>query len=233
MTDAGVGGAVRRPPAVWATKRDVAYRVVRDRIMGGLLGPGAEIDQERLARELGLSSTPLREALRQLEAEGLLKQIAHRKMRVSELSRRELEEIYDLRLVLDPFGAQLGAASATDQERERIKELLANLHPLGASYLDELARNYELHRAMYVASRNTVLIESLDQLWDRFDRYRVVLIREGMTADSADAEHLAIVTAFCSGDGRQVAKLVREHLSAGRDALLKRWRREGLRNAEA
>ena len=194
--------------------------MIRSQILDGALRPGAVVDQEALARLLDLSSTPVREALRRLEAEGLLVQSAHRQTRVSALSRRELEEMYDVRLVLDPYAAKVGAGLAHGQEKQALKELLASFDP-ASSYLEQLQRNRDLHRILYAASRNTVLVETLDGLWDRFDRYRAILIREHMTASTAEEEHAAIVEAFIDGDGVAVSKLMRVHLARGRDAMLR------------
>jgi DNA-binding GntR family transcriptional regulator len=206
------GGPVR-----WATKTDVAYRSLRARILDGTLAPGSVVEQEALAASLGLSTTPVREALRRLEAEGLLTQVAHRAIRVPGLSRTELDELYAVRLEMDPFGAQLGARAANDALRAHLRTLVAPVDRDG--YLE---RNRELHRAMYVASGNSVLIELLDRLWERAERYRIVLLRDTHIADTAHAEHTELVEAFCAGDTEELARLLREHLRGSHRELTER-----------
>lgn len=208
------------PVAPFATKTDAAYVMVRGRILTGALPAGTVVEQEGLARQLGLSTTPVREAMRRLEAEGLLHQVAHREMRVPGLTSREVIELYDVRLKLDPHAVSLGARNAEDAQRARVRELL-ELSQAGSS-TDRLEHNYQLHRAMYVASDSAVLIEILDRLWDRSDRYRMILVRGEDTANTAHAEHEAIVEAFCSGGATTAGRLLREHLAAARDVLLKK-----------
>jgi len=147
-------------PVTWSSKTDVAYMNLRDQLLDGRLPPGTVLDQEALARDLGLSTTPVREALRRLEVEGLISQAAHRAMRVPELSLRELEDLYSIRLQLDPWAAQLGAQRATDEERAQLRELADDTADLPPREL--LVRNRLLHRLMYATSGNAELTALLD-----------------------------------------------------------------------
>lgn len=201
----------------WTTKTDFAYRHIRRQILDGVLAPGAVIEQESMAAELGLSTTPLREALRRLEAEGLLHQIAHREMRVPELSITELEDLYALRLKLEVYAAQLGAKHATAEQRDHVAALVRR--PPAPTKLDQLEQNRALHRAMYAAGGNRLLIQILDQLWDKSDRYRAILLRDDAIAETVHAEHLELVDAFVSGAAATLARMVRAHLKAGREKL--------------
>lgn len=207
-------GSTTRDQPRWATKTDVAHRSLRVRILDGTLAPGSVMDQEALAAELGLSTTPVREALRRLEAEGLLHQVAHRAIRVPELSRTELDELYAVRVEMDPFGARLGALAATDELRAHLRGLLASVDHGGA-----LDGNRELHRAMYCNCGNTVLIEMLDRLWERAERYRIILLQDDHTAHLAHAEHEQLVEAFCTGDTDRLGELLRQHLQGSHRAL--------------
>src|SRR5579875_243592 len=102
-------------PLVWRTKSEAAYHLVRERVMDGRLAPGTVLDQEALAREMGLSTTPVREALRRLEAEGLVSQRAHFAIRIPELSRREFSDVYAIRTLLDPEAARLACRRRTPE----------------------------------------------------------------------------------------------------------------------
>ncbi|MBM9463585.1 GntR family transcriptional regulator [Aeromicrobium sp. YIM 150415] len=176
------------------------------------------VEQEMLARELGVSTTPLREALRRLEAEGFLHQVAHREMRVAPLSLKELEDLYALRIRLESYGAQLGTKNASDQERALVLKMLEE--PIADDMAGHLKQNRALHRAMYSAGGNVELTAVLDRLWDRADRYRAILLRDQAVASTVHAEHIEIVEAFQKGDGRLIARLTRSHLEAGRASLL-------------
>ena len=95
------------------TKAEAVYIETRSRILKGTLAPGSAVNQEALAAELGVSITPLREALRRLEMEGLIRVEAHRTMTITPLTSRELDETYAIRTQLDPFAAGLAAANTS------------------------------------------------------------------------------------------------------------------------
>ena len=95
------------------TKAEIAYELVRDQVLRGGLGPGAVIPQADLARELGISTTPLREALRRLMTEGLVELDAHRDARVTRLTAEEARDLVEIRRSLDPLAAGLAAERRT------------------------------------------------------------------------------------------------------------------------
>ncbi len=192
------------------TKAEAAYQQLRERIVEGSLAPGATINQERLAADLGLSITPLREALRRLEAEELVALSAHKIVRVVPLSRRELYELCLTRGQLDPLAATLAAAEATDQEAQAILDLAAQqpAHDLRG----RLTANRRFHLAIYAASHNKVLAAILRQLWDRTDRYRILVIGDSGTHDDIGTEHQDIARAILGREGDLVAELMRHHV---------------------
>jgi DNA-binding GntR family transcriptional regulator len=195
------------------TKADLAYLNIRQKILAGELAPETSLDQEALAQWLGLSTTPVREALRRLESERLVVSRAHRDTVVAPLSADTVEEVYTVRLSLDPLAASLAAAHADSSERERIRALSrespANDDP--GSYVQF---NRQLHRSIYAASRNIVLIELLDSLWDLSDRYRMIISKDAAVIKVAQQEHSALVSAVVDGNPDQAAELMREHLAA-------------------
>jgi DNA-binding GntR family transcriptional regulator len=199
------------------TKTEAAYLEIRARILSGELAPGGAIDQESLAADLGLSTTPVREALRKLESDGWVSLAAHREARIAPLSLVELEELYGVRLSLDPLAAELACRNIDDAGIAELQRLLAEHHQPSS---DDLHHNRRLHRAIYVASGNATLTSILDQLWDRSDRYRLTLIQEdAVVSVTSQYEHADIVAAVAARDRRQVAKLMRQHLLASLEKL--------------
>lgn len=193
-----------------ATKTDQAYLRIRRRILNGELAPGMSLDQEAIAAALGLSTTPVREALRRLESERLVINRAHRDTVVAPLSLAALEEVYAVRLSLDPLAAGMAAASASAEAIEQIVGLSQESESdADAGVLFDL--NRRLHRAVYAASGNQVLVEVLDRLWDMSDRYRLIVLRD-RGARSAQAEHHDIVHAVVERDADKAAELMREHV---------------------
>src|SRR4051812_27499464 len=168
----------------FATKSDFAYTRVRELILSGELEPGAVINQAFLAKEIGISTTPLREALRRLKQQGLVELDAHRDARVTPLDAEEARDLLEVRRSLDPLAASLAAERRTKPD---IAEMRGSLEGLGVlpdnPTVEHLVAHRRFHSAVYRASHNTLLVETLDGLWDTADRYR----RHGLQVErSAD-----------------------------------------------
>lgn len=211
----GTRAAVSGSPPIALTKADLAYQHLRREILEGALRPKMSLDQEALAARLGLSTTPVREALRRLESEGLVVGKAHRDTVVAELSLGLLEETYAVRVILDPLAVSMTAANASRDRLLAISRLARR--PVSADASEELHQNRELHRAVYSACGNTVLVEILDLLWDRTDRYRFLTIEEHV--HSPHGEHADIVDAVLARDGNRAAELMRGHVSSSLERI--------------
>jgi DNA-binding GntR family transcriptional regulator len=215
------------PPATGIfTKNDYAYAELRTRILTGELEAGAVIPQARLAQELGVSTTPLREAIRRLTAEGMIHLEAHRDARVTEVSAAEARHLYEVRESVDPLAAALAAERRTDTDVALISRALERLTPIrDATKLEALMAHREFHRAVYRASGNPILTDILEKLWDKADRYRLIGLRAGGdTADDSDrvaAEHQAIFDAVAAADSQAAAEAMCTHIqgSLGRRAI--------------
>jgi len=200
------------------TKAELAYGLVRERIVRCELEPGAVIQQGRLARELGISTTPLREALRRLMSDGLVELDAHRDARVSTLNAEEARDLVEVRRSLDPLAAGLAAERRTRADLELIRATAADLVPLRADpKLEELGSHRLFHHAIYSASHNDLLVQTLDGLWDKADRYRRLALeveRSQEDLNRTHAEHLALVEAVAAGDAETAAAVMRDHVNA-------------------
>lgn len=219
MTGDGQIGAVESAPAPLrvVTKSEAVYRELRTRILKGIVLPGSTLNQETLAAEFGVSVTPLREALRRLNTEGLVQLEAHKTVTIAPLSKRELDEIYAVRLQLDPLAASLAAEHPSDEQLAEIERLASAPSPEDAAR--QLEANRAFHRSVYSASGNRVLTETLDHLWDRTDRYRLVLLQRGVYGFAAAKEHVEIAAALRSRGKRQVGRLMRTHLATAHELI--------------
>jgi DNA-binding GntR family transcriptional regulator len=192
------------------TKAEAVYVEVRRLILEGILEPGATLSQEALATRLGISVTPLREGLRRLESDGLIELRAHRTMAVPLLTRTDLHDLYAVRRQLDPFAAGAAAKNATD---EQIAAIVAAVTVRTAPGLHtELVANRAFHRAIYTAAGNRVLTDILDRLWNRSDRYRLIVLRDHVSQSTALREHAEIAAAIQSRDARRGARLMDAHV---------------------
>jgi DNA-binding GntR family transcriptional regulator len=204
-------------PLRFATKSEAVYDEIRRRILRGILPPASLLNQDALAPELGVSVTPVREAMRRLEAEGLVQVHAHRSVIVSPLNRSELSEIYDVRLQLDPHAAAVATTKASEDSLERIERMART--EVSRDPLEQATINRAFHRAIYAESENMLLIEILDRLWERTDRYRIMLVSSEVDVKAVVREHLEIVAAMRSRRSREVAKLIRAHVIKARASI--------------
>jgi DNA-binding GntR family transcriptional regulator len=199
------------------TKADAAYRELRRRIVDASLKPGSRLDQEMLAAALGVSTTPLREALRRLEAERLVQRAAHRQVVIAPLSIRELHELYQIRLHLDSLSVRMAAKEANPGLVAEAEKHLASPDPDHPHHGLELNRAF--HRTIYSASGNDVLTEILDWLWDRTDRYRILLTGDPADAEVAAGEHRELLSLLASGKAQAAGDLMERHLQRSVDRI--------------
>jgi DNA-binding GntR family transcriptional regulator len=223
MTDdlsTGLTSLPQGEPAPLAyTKSQAAYISLRARILRGTITPGATLNQETIAAELRVSTTPLREALQRLEAEGLVKLAAHRDVVVSPLSVRDIHEIFGVRLQLDPYAGQLTAETATDAQLRAIRSLVPPARHTGP--IDPLELNRNFHRAIYTCSGNQMLADILDSLWDKTDRYRRILLDMDGGTDPHPT-HSVIAEALVRRSGKEVRDLIWRHVQAKQDFIMDR-----------
>jgi DNA-binding GntR family transcriptional regulator len=211
----------------FATKSDLAYDAVRRRILTGELAPGAAINQSTLADEIGMSTTPLREALRRLKSERLIHLDAHRDATVAELSAEEARDLHEVRQSMDPLAAELAAERRTDEDIAQMRATAEALQPIiEGSGPEVLAAHRRFHATVYRASHNEVLITLLDDLWDKADRYRLLglhlIAGSGAQRLRDYEEHFAIMEAVIAGDARRAGTLLRRHVRASLQGLAMR-----------
>lgn len=203
-----------REAAVSMTKTQAAFHRIRTAIQEGHLEPGVRLKAAALQDELGMSPTPIREALRLLQAQGLVEHRPHHGMVVAEYPVEQTREVYCLRLVLEPMAAGLAAERATSEQLGEIRRWLDALREAvqaGDARVDAAELNAAWHRAIYEAADSRYLEEFIARLWG-------VLPLEAIWLDSrADAsveEHERITTAVERGESSKAATLFREHIEA-------------------
>jgi DNA-binding GntR family transcriptional regulator len=211
-------------PPGFATKSDLAYTRVRELIGTGDLAPGAVLPQAALARTIGISTTPLREALRRLMQEGLVDLDAHRNARVRPLDAAEARDLLELRQTLDPLAASLAAQRRTDADLADVRAALDGLEALSSRpSTAQLESHQRFHAAIHHAAHNALLTQTLDGLWLKTDRYRRHGLEAGRTNEERDAratEHRLLFEAVRNGDPEAAADLMRRHIERSLGAQL-------------
>lgn len=199
---------------------------IHDRLLGrilrGELEPGERISPPEVAATLGVSITPVRDAVNQMAAEGLVTVTPRRGTVVSPISIRDIEELYEIRLMIEPEAAELAASRATPDEIARVQELAERLegHPVGSggevgdleTYLQEIATDAELHAAVVRAAHN----RRLDALYGGLRTHvliaRAVFPRLYRGQPHRRGEHQRIVDAIAAHDGAAAREAMAGHL---------------------
>jgi DNA-binding GntR family transcriptional regulator len=205
------------------TKTEAAFRALRDAIEEGRLKPGEHLPVKRLMDELAMSPTPIREALRLLQAEGLVVHHAHRGVVVAEYSPESAEEVYRLRAVLEPLATELAVERATDEQIAAMRRLHDELHAALADdrRTDVAERNAAWHHAVYAASGSRYLQEFIGRLWTAIPVRAIWLTRR---AAQSMRQHDRIMAAIEQRDARRARDLMREHIEVGAESTVEHLR---------
>jgi len=194
---------------------DQVYVAIRDRITSGSLPRGARVHQEDLAEELGVSRTPVREALRRLAAEGLVEMRTNRGARVADIDQGGMRGAYDTRLVVEPGAARLAARRRLPEPLARMRAAVASQRRSLRSVERSFEANREFHLALVAASGNDYLLQLVERLWvariGGAIYERQVETQERMVLDVR--EHEQILEAIEAGDARRAESLTRRHLA--------------------
>lgn len=202
------------------------FSVVRERIVNGMIVSGAPIGQDALAAELGVSKIPLREAFVRLEQEGLLVARANRGFFVRELSSDEAEEVYALRLRLEPEAIAFASRLATADEQATAKLALAALDEGGPDGSVDFGRlNREFHLSLVRTARNPLTVQIIERLQVISERYVKKHLELPGRQGRMHKEHHAMLKAWLLRDADKAAHLAYDHI----EKTLKDLRKEFLR----
>lgn len=206
--------------AARSTAQDLVLASMREAIISGALPPGTKLRQEKLAERFGTSRIPVREALRALEYEGLVRSSPYRGFTVTELDADDIEEVYDLRIVLEGHAVRLAVPLMTDEDLRMLDDLYAQM--AGAPPGDEqLAARERFYLRLYSMTGRPRLVGLISRL-----RQEVARSLRWPTLQHAPSHHEAFFEAIKAGDAeraasqlanhyRRVAILIRRYLRAG------------------
>lgn len=200
-----------------------AYRRLLDDIRSGALTPGARLRETELAERLGISRTPVREAIRQLEADGLVVHLPRQGATIRSLDHAEVVELYEMRAVLEGTAARLAARAASEIE---LAELAALNGELAAAPAGPQSRemNRQFHRSLLDAARNRFLLKSMNALQKTLLILGPTTLADPSRALAAVAEHGAVLAALEARDGIAAEAAMRAHVGAALSARLRGMR---------
>jgi DNA-binding GntR family transcriptional regulator len=202
---------------------DVAYRTMRRRILDNEWAPGYRALEQELALALGMSRTPVREALIRLRKEGLVEVVPRHGMSVLPVSADDMRDIYAMLTALEPMAAELAARRRPSEAQ--LKPMLAASRDMGrALKADDLegwaAADESFHRHLVALSGNRLLVEAVQNCWDRAHRARMVTLRMRPKPAHSTREHMEVLEKIRAGDARAAFDAHRAHRERGARELL-------------
>jgi DNA-binding GntR family transcriptional regulator len=198
-----------------------AYTLILEAIEGGTYKPGDRLVESELAERLGVSRTPVREALQRLETQAMLTRDG-RSLIVASLDHNQLAELYAVRTELEGLAARLAARHATDEEIRVLKSMVAEDRALLGGDPRALSRaNKRLHKQIHLASHNRFLVQQLDLV----HRSMALMATTSFAAEGRDevglAEHHEIVEAIAARDAERAYQALRTHISRAFETRLR------------
>jgi DNA-binding GntR family transcriptional regulator len=213
---------------------DYVAEALREAIHRGDLADGAVLNQAAIASHFGVSRVPVREAMRQLQAEGLIDTRAHRLAVVRSLSLDRIVEIYDLRSLLEGYVMERAVPNIDAARLKKLNALEKEMRTV-SDHPRWLELNARFHQMLYEPASAEVTLELIDQLRARAERY-VRLWSKGAgihRPKEAGREHAHILKLVEQGDGAGARKAIEEHVRHTRDRVIERGREEAARNGDA
>jgi DNA-binding GntR family transcriptional regulator len=206
----------------YKTKFKIVYEHLKKNIQNGYLKPGQKLVITEIAKELDVSIMPVREAIKRLGSEGLVDILPHKVATVSHISLKYVEEMYEMRILLEPYAASIACEKISEQEIESIKKYLNKIEEYTKSHdFDRLFNaNMELHFFIYQIADNGWLMKFIKHLWDNSRYSNASLIFIPGQVEVLLKDHIEIQKAFEKRDARKVKDCFQRHITIARDGVM-------------
>lgn len=212
----------------YSTKTELVYEHLKENIINGLIEQGEKIVAREVARQLGVSDIPVREALKKLESEGLVENVPHVGSRVSAVNIQKANEIFAIRTELEAFATRLAAQNAKADEVEELQKIVDEINTalLNADVRKISRLNTAFHQRLYQLSGNEMLCELIISLMDRSQYSRSVFTLIPDRKEKSNQEHQEIVDALRKGNAEEAEKALRAQKEYAFAALLNKLKSE-------
>jgi DNA-binding GntR family transcriptional regulator len=193
------------------TRSEWVYEKLKEAILSGEMAAGERLVVDQLARELGTSPIPVREAIRRLEAEGWVENKPFVGARVAPVRIEELEELLTIRLALEPILARTAVQGVTDEALAQLEQLVDEMDQcIEENNTMQYSRlNYQFHRSLYEFSPWKELFRIVITVWERSARSRWIFVQTPDSMHTSQQEHRAMIEALRNRDAKELEKLIR------------------------
>lgn len=194
--------------------RDVVFNTLRQAILRGELKPGERLMEIQLANKLGVSRTPIREAIRKLELEGLVLMIPRKGAEVAQITEKSLKDVLEVRKALEELAVQLACDKMDKEGIENLKKAAEDFkNTLDADDVTKIAQaDVKFHDVIYHATDNQRLIQLLNNLGEQMYRYRVEYLKNPEVYPQLIAEHEELITKITHHEKQEATKIMCRHI---------------------
>lgn len=203
--------------------RDVVFDTLRQAILTGELKPGERLMEIHLADRLGVSRTPIREAIRKLELEGLVVMIPRKGAQVARITEKNLKDVLEVRRALDMLAVKLACSRMDDEYKKQLREACDEFARVvkNNNTKDITEADVRFHDIINKATGNDRLIQLVNNLAEQMYRYRLEYIKDAAYHNRLVAEHEEIYSAIMDGDEERAAKAVVLHIDNQEETIIK------------
>ena len=203
--------------------RDVVFNTLREAILKGELKPGERLMELQLAAKLGVSRTPIREAIRMLEQEGLAVTIPRKGAEVAKMTEKDMEDVLQIREALDELAAKIACEQISE---EQLEELVATMHEFEESTKTDNVKkiaeaDVKFHDIIYQSTGNPKLVNMVNNLREQMYRYRIEYLKDSAVRRQLAKEHKAICEALRTHDRESALRYVYVHIDNQQKAIIR------------
>ena len=208
--------------------RDVVFNTLRQAILRGELKPGERLMEIQLANKLGVSRTPIREAIRKLELEGLVVMIPRKGAEVAKITVRDLKDALEVRMAIDSLSVKLACERLDENDKTEIKQAcVAFREAVKSKNVQAIVEGDErFHNTIYRASKNQKLITIAMNLREQVYRYRFEYVKDFSYHENLIREHDQITEAILKGDVETAQKIMKEHIYNQEQIVIRNLQKE-------
>ncbi len=203
--------------------RDMVFDVLMSAIMSGQLSPGERLLEVQLAEEMGVSRTPVREAIRRLELEGFVVMLPRKGAYVAGLSIDDVENVYEIRTALETLAVKLAAQRMQDEDYRLLDALAERMQATWQEGDVEawVKLDANFHELLYKFSRNDRLVQLMSNVMEQISRYRIISLANVEVRHNSLAEHQNVISALRRRDSEAAVEAAAQHIENTKQSLVK------------
>ncbi|GFI62291.1 putative D-xylose utilization operon transcriptional repressor [Clostridiales bacterium] len=212
-----------KPPIM--TMKHQTYQIIKKEICDGNFPPGKWLQEKELAEKLNVSRSPVREALKQLVDEGLAIEYPNKGVFVKEFTSRDIEEIYEVRILLESYAIKNSVKTITSKNIQEMKEILQSLIEFYkendlASYIEI---DTKLHEYIINLGGNSLVVDIYRRIYSQTQQFRIYSLTTQRRFDDSAEEHRRIVENIASGDWEEADRINKIHLTLAREEIIEHF----------